>query len=84
MAALLEKKPPASATALPKYGELRLPTGGASLTVLKMFRAEMLNVLNRHHFADPNTSLGNTSNFGDITGMTGSPRNMQLGLRLGW
>ena len=48
------------------------------------FRAEMLNVLNRHHFANPNTSLGNTSNFGDITGMTGSPRNMQLGLRLGW
>jgi hypothetical protein len=48
------------------------------------FRAEMLNVLNRHHFANPNTSLGNTSNFGDITGMSGSPRNMQLGLRLGW
>lgn len=48
------------------------------------FRAEMLNVLNRHHFNNPNTSLGNTSNFGYVTGMTGSPRNMQLGLRLGW
>ncbi len=48
------------------------------------FRAELLNVLNRHHFADPNTSLGNTANFGDITGMTGTPRNIQLGLRLGW
>lgn len=48
------------------------------------FRAELLNVLNRHHFSNPNTGLGNTSNFGYITGMTGSPRNIQLGLRLGW
>jgi hypothetical protein len=48
------------------------------------FRAEMLNVLNRHHFNNPNTSLANTSNFGYITGLTGSPRNIQLGLRLGW
>jgi hypothetical protein len=48
------------------------------------FRAELLNVLNRHHFANPNTGLGNTSNFGYVTGMTGSPRNIQLGLRLGW
>jgi len=28
----------------PKKGELKFPTGGAGLTVLKMFRAEMLNV----------------------------------------
>jgi hypothetical protein len=48
------------------------------------FRAELLNVLNRHHFANPNTGLGNTSNFGYVTGLTGSPRNIQLGLRLGW
>jgi len=47
-------------------------------------RAELLNVMNRHHFANPNTGLANTSNFGYITGMTGSPRNIQLGLRLGW
>jgi hypothetical protein len=48
------------------------------------FRAELLNVFNRHHFANPNTGLGNATNFGYITGMTGSPRNIQLGLRLGW
>jgi hypothetical protein len=48
------------------------------------FRAELLNVLNRHHFNNPNTGLGNTTNFGYITGLTGSPRNIQLGLRLGW
>jgi hypothetical protein len=48
------------------------------------FRAELLNVFNRHHFANPNTNLANTANFGYITGMTGSPRNVQLGLRLGW
>jgi hypothetical protein len=48
------------------------------------FRAELLNVLNRHHFNNPNTGLGNASNFGYITGMTGSPRNVQMGLRLGW
>jgi hypothetical protein len=48
------------------------------------FRAELLNLLNRHHFANPNTGLGNTANFGYVTGMTGSPRNIQLGLRLGW
>ena len=45
---------------------------------------ELLNILNRHHFANPNTGLGNTSNCGYVTGVTGSPRNIQLGLRLGW
>ena len=52
--------------------------------VTLQLRGELLNVFNRHHFANPNTSLGNTANFGYITGMTGSPRNVQLGLRLGW
>ena len=47
-------------------------------------RAKLLNVANRHHYANPNTSLGNTTNFGYVTGMTGDPRNMQFGLRLGW
>jgi hypothetical protein len=47
-------------------------------------RAELLNVFNRHHFADPNTGLGNQSNFGYVTGMTGEPRNVQAGLRLRW
>ncbi len=48
------------------------------------FRAEILNLFNRHHFANPNTGLANQTNFGFVTGMTGSPRNIQLGLRLGW
>ncbi|MFB3827708.1 MAG: carboxypeptidase regulatory-like domain-containing protein [Bryobacteraceae bacterium] len=48
------------------------------------FRAEILNLFNRHHYNDPNTGLANTANFGYVTGMTGSPRNIQLGLRLGW
>ena len=48
------------------------------------FRGELLNVFNRHHYADPNTGLGNTANFGYVTGMTGDPRNVQFGLRLGF
>ena len=52
------------------------------------FRAELLNVFNRHHFADPNTELGNQTNFGYVTGMSGrpedGPRNVQFGIRLGW
>ncbi|MBK5292298.1 MAG: TonB-dependent receptor [Acidobacteriia bacterium] len=48
------------------------------------FRAELLNVFNRHHFANPNTGLGNLTNFGYVTGMTGEPRSVQVGLRLGW
>lgn len=48
------------------------------------FRAEMLNVFNRHHYANPNTGLGNQTNFGYVTGMTGEPRNIQAGIRLGW
>ncbi|MDP2995883.1 MAG: TonB-dependent receptor [Bryobacterales bacterium] len=82
-------------TGLRRYGALRGPGfSNEDIGLLKywhfkervslQFRAELLNVLNRHHFANPNTSLGNTANFGYITGMTGSPRNIQLGLRLGW
>ena len=48
------------------------------------FRGELLNVFNRHHYADPKTGLGNTANFGYVTGMTGDPRNVQFGLRLGF
>jgi hypothetical protein len=48
------------------------------------FRAEMLNIFNRHHFSNPNTGLANQTNFGHVTGMTGEPRNIQAGIRLGW
>jgi len=50
------------------------------------FRAELLNVFNRHHFANPATSLGNQTTFGYVTSMDSNsvPRNIQFGLRLGW
>jgi len=48
------------------------------------FRFEFINVFNRHHYADPQTSLGNTTNFGYVTGLQGDPRNIQFGLRFGW
>jgi hypothetical protein len=41
-------------------------------------RAELLNVFNRHRFADPNTGLGNQTNFGYLKGMTIEPRNVQV------
>jgi hypothetical protein len=53
-------------------------------TASLQFRFEFINVFNRHHYADPNTSLGNTTNFGYVTGMTGDPRNVQFGLRFAW
>jgi hypothetical protein len=39
-----EYGPPASPLAWPKSGELKFPIGFARLTLLKMFRAETLNV----------------------------------------
>jgi hypothetical protein len=53
-------------------------------TVNLQFRAEFINVFNRHYYSNPNTGLGNMTNFGYVTGMTGTPRNIQFGLRLGF
>ncbi len=47
-------------------------------------RAEFLNVFNRHHFADPNTNLGNATTFGYVTTVTGTPRVVQFGVRMEW
>lgn len=47
-------------------------------------RAEFLNLFNRHHFADPNTGMGNSATFGYVTAVTGSPRVVQFGLRINW
>jgi outer membrane receptor protein involved in Fe transport len=47
-------------------------------------RAEMINVFNRHYFADPGTSLGNSSTFGFVNSTTGSPRVIQVGGRFEW
>jgi Carboxypeptidase regulatory-like domain len=52
-------------------------------SVTLQFRGELLNAFNRHQFADPNTSIGNSA-FGYVTGLAGGPRNVQVGLRLGW
>jgi hypothetical protein len=47
-------------------------------------RAELLNVFNRHYFADPGTSLGNQNTFGFVTSTTGTPRVIQVGGRFEW
>ena len=46
-------------------------------------RAEFFNVLNRHHWANPNLTLG-SPNFGHVTDTTGNPRQGQLGARFEW
>jgi hypothetical protein len=44
-------------------------------------RAEAFNMLDRHRFNNPNTNPTNTL-FGQVTGAGGTPRNVQLGLRI--
>lgn len=77
------------------YTELRgFGYAGEDLGLMKHFRfrerysaqlrAELLNVFNRHYFADPNTSMGDASTFGHVTSTTGNPRTIQVGLRLSW
>jgi hypothetical protein len=46
------------------------------------FGVEFYNVLNRHAFADPSSSLG--SNFGQVRGLAGSPRTGQFEARFRW
>jgi hypothetical protein len=43
------------------------------------FQADAFNVTNTPHFSNPDTTLGH-SNFGQIGGTTGTPRQIQLGL----
>ena len=38
-------------------------------------------MLNRHRFNSPNTNPTNTL-FGQVTGVGGTPRNVQLGIRM--
>jgi hypothetical protein len=47
------------------------------------FRAEMLNVFNRHHFGWPDTGIGSPT-FGYVTSTSGDARVIQIGLRLGF
>ena len=46
------------------------------------FRAEAFNLFNRTNFGNPNSNFDDAANFGRITGLSGKPREMQLGLKL--
>ncbi len=46
------------------------------------FRGEIYNVLNRAHFGVPNSNLADPTTFGTITTTLGTPRIIQLALRL--
>jgi hypothetical protein len=46
-------------------------------------RGEFFNVFNRHHWANPNLSMGSPY-FGDVTGTSGNPRQGQVGARFSW
>lgn len=45
------------------------------------FRAEVFNVTNRVNFGNPNANFDSPT-FGRITGLTGAPREAQLGLKI--
>ena len=47
------------------------------------FRAEAFNLFNRTVFSNPNTNL-NSNAFGQVTGQSNAPRQMQLALKLYW
>lgn len=47
------------------------------------FRAEFSNIFNRHYFNDPIVDI-NSELFGQVTSVTGTPRNGQLGVRVDW
>lgn len=77
------------------YSELRgFGYAGEDLSLMKhikvaedvgiQLRAELLNVFNRHYFANPNTRMDNASTFGYVTATTGNPRNIQFALRIDW
>lgn len=48
------------------------------------FAVEFYNVLNRHAFADPDTSSPSSPTFGMVLGSAGSPRNGQFEARFRW
>ena len=46
-------------------------------------RFELINIFNRKYFSDPETRIDNP-NFGNVTSLTGEPRQGQIGLRFEW
>jgi hypothetical protein len=55
------------------------PEGKYKLSI----RFEFYNLLNRHYFDNPNTTLSSPQ-FGYVTGIGGSPRQGQFGARFQW
>lgn len=47
-------------------------------------RCELINAFNRHYYDWPGTSISNAATFGQVTSVSGDPRVIQFGLRLGW
>jgi hypothetical protein len=47
-------------------------------------RCELINAFNRHYYDWPGTSISNADTFGQVTSVSGDPRVIQFGLRLGW
>lgn len=45
------------------------------------FRAEFFNIVNHQNFADPVNTFG-SSDFGQVTGIVGTPRDIQFALKL--
>jgi len=56
---------------------------GRDNRVKLVIRAEFFDVLNRHHWSDPNTYATNSPNFGAVLGVTGNRRG-QAGARVEW
>jgi outer membrane receptor protein involved in Fe transport len=55
------------------------PDGRVKATI----RAEFYNVFNRHYINSPDTNPNDTT-FGQVTGVSGTPRNGQLAARVQW
>jgi hypothetical protein len=51
--------------------------------VKMVLEGQFFNILNRHYYSAPNTSESSSS-FGQVTGLSGNPRNGQITLRATW
>jgi hypothetical protein len=51
--------------------------------VKMVLEGQFFNILNRHYYSAPNTSESSSS-FGQVTGLSGNPRNGQVTLRATW
>jgi hypothetical protein len=82
---------------LPYYNAFRgFGYSNEDLSILKKFagghdsrfratlRAEFFNVLNRHHYGDPDEWSIEDQHFGNVTGVWGDPRKGQIGARFEW